>query len=384
MLRIFFLFSLVLSVDIISAQLVQNIILIDFESDKNNLTEETNTQIIQLGKELYRAKKVELCIQSKHLKKESPIYEKRIRSIKKILIREGVADSLIIIKAATDFEFYAVAKNNRDAFGYLIIYSKPYHRIIVKNDINNNPTNSKDTTIYLSNDIPIQLKLSEYLLADTMPEVAVIEPVNEVKNNANSEYRIMNDFEVRCHQVRQFSFLIPLSKGVQEKQMVIYRLDATGKKWHEHQHLGKQAYGKAEALLIPVSKSGIYRVAYIPKIKEQSIVLSMPKEYGIEEAKLIRTSDSLDIPLHKVMGGRALAFEVREELSNYVLNLSLIDQNGSKIPSINLILESCLTHKKADESLSKYESLKKIDGFKIPDYFYKLDPDFIHNTLTKK
>ncbi len=384
MLRNIFILSLVLSLGELSAQLVQNTTLIDFESGTHKLTEETNAQIIQFGKELYRSKKVELCIKPKYFKEETPIYEKRIRSIKKILIREGVTDSLIHIKAVTDFEFNAVAKNSREAFGYLNIYSKPYYKFNMKNDINNNSIISKDTTIYLGNDIPIQLKLSEYLLADTLPEVAVIERLDDVKNNASSEYRIMNDFEVRCHQVGQFSFLIPLTKGVQEKQMVIYRLDATGKKWHEHAHLGKQAYGKAEALLIPISKSGIYRVGYIPKIKEQSIVLSMPKEYGISEAKLIRRTDSLDIPLHKVLGGRALAFEVREELSNYALNLTLIDQNGIKIPSITLILEACLTHKKADESLSKYESLKKIEGFKIPDYFYKIDPDFINNTLTQK
>ena len=112
--------------------------------------------------------------------------------------------------------------------------------------------------------------------------------------------------------------------------------------------------------------------------------MSMPKEYGISEATLIRLTDSLNIPMHKVLGGRALAFEVREELSNYALNLNLIDQNGVKIPSINLILETCLNNKKTDESLSKNESLKKIEGFKIPEYFYKLDSEFINNTLTKK
>ncbi|MFN5318254.1 MAG: hypothetical protein ACK5CY_05395 [Bacteroidia bacterium] len=368
----------------LSAQLVQNTTLIDFESGTHKLTEETSSQIIQFSKELYRSKKVELCIKPKYFKENTPIYEKRIRSIKKILIREGVADSLITIKAANDFEFYAVAKNNRDAFGYLNIYSKPYYKLNRKSDINNSSVISRDTTIYLGNDIPIQLKLGDYLLADTMPDVTIIDKLNEVKNNAISEYRIMNDYEVKCNQVGQFSFLVPLTKGVQEKQMVIYRLDATGKKWHEHKHLGKQAYGKAEALLIPISKSGIYRVGYIPKIKEQSIVLRMPKEYGIYDATLIRLTDSLNIPMHKVLGGRALAFEVREELSNYALNLNLIDQNGVKIPSINLILETCLNNKKTDESLSKNESLKKIEGFKIPEYFYKLDSEFINNTLTKK
>ena len=382
MLRNIFIFSLWVSIGTLNAQYSKNTVLIDFEHNNHQLKKETTSQILQHSKELYRAVKVELLVQAKHFNTNLPIYEKKIRSIKKILIREGVADSIIVIKAANDYEFASVASQNREAFAYVNIYSKPYYKYKSQNSIN--VITSRDTTIYLATDIPIQLMLCDYLLADTLPEIQIIDKLNEIKNNASSEYRVMNDFEVTCNHVKNFSFLVPLSKGVHEKQMVIYRLDASGKKWHEHQHLGKQAFGKSEALLIPINKTGIYRVGYIPKIKEQSIVLTMPKKYGISEAKLIRRSDSLNIPVHTVMGGRSLAFEVREEFSNYALHLTMIDQNGIKLQPLNLILDACLNNKKSDESLSKHASLKKIEGFKIPDYFYKLDDDFTNNTLTNK
>jgi hypothetical protein len=374
------------STSIDTVKLKRDTIPIHFEREYLKPTENSLINIYGLSKEVYRSKKITLSVMPFFRRQsQEQITEQRLREMRKILVQEGAESSEIFDETLNEEQARKLYQSDRSTFCLLLIESYPYFKgtgaAFVASRAYEPP--DFDTLIYLASGIPISLSHKKYLAADTIPQVEQIVGNKFKQSLVNEEFEYLHDYKVQTHNLSEFCFIVPVVEGSSEKQMVVYQSDSTGVLWNKIPHNGKVSIGKAKALAVPVNGCGIYRIGFIPSKKENSYVIALPRDYGIIDASL-RRKDEIEIPVHKVLGSSALAFQIRNDPSEYVLNIKVLQADGRILLKEGIELGTCLKDKKADTSLGSNLSLRGIQGFTPPNCMYRITEEILQNNLVNR
>ena len=369
-----------------SIQLNRDTVPIYFEGTSEKLSESSLNSIYSQSNEIYRSKKLILYLTpSSRRTSQEETTNNRLRELHKILVQEGADLETITDETLEERQAQKLQQVDRSFFCLLTIESYPYFKgsgLFFGASRANEPPDF-DTLIYASSGIPLQLSHKTYLTLDSIPFVEQVIGNQFKQGIVSEEFQYLNDFNVQCDNRTKFCFIIPIAEGLSEKQMVVYKRDSTGLYWDKIQHKGKIAIGKKKALAIPVNSSGIYRVGCISNKKEQSYVINLPEKYGLIKAKLLR-KDAFEIPTYKVFGASALAFQITNDADEYVLDLELVQADGSVIIREGIPLNTCLKDKKSNPSLGNTPSLRGIPGFKAPDCTFSIPLEMFQNNLVNR
>jgi hypothetical protein len=374
------------STSIDTAKVKRDTIPIHFEGESLKPTDNSLNDLYGLSKEVYRSQKITLLVTPFFSRQsQAQITEQRLRELNKLLVQEGAESTEIFNESLNEGQALKLQQKDRTIFCLLLIESAPYFKgsgAFYGSSRAYEPPDF-DTLIYLSSNVPIRLSHKAYLAADTIPQVEQIVG-NQFKHGlVHDEFKFLHDYKVQTHDLSEFCFLVPTEEGMSEKQMVIYQSDSSGLIWSKIPHKGIVAFGKAKAIAVPVIGSGIYRIGFIPPKQEKCYVIALPKEYGIIDASIMR-KDNVEIPVNKVMGNSALAFKIINDPSDYTLNIKLLQADGRILIKDGIELNKCLQDKKSDNSLEKNASLRGIDGFKSPDFKYRITEEILQNNLVTR
>ena len=363
-----------------STKLSRDSICISFEGNSTKPTQEALQSVYRLSNELFRSTLVKVDVLPAYRRpSQEQITDKRLSELRKVLIQEGVDVANLSDETLDDRNAVILQRKDRNVFCLITIESKPYFKRKWSAFVQREEPDV-DTMVFLSSGIPINVGHRAYLAADTMPDIVRLEEPKYRQQKLKAEFEILHDYQVNIGSLKRFSFLIPFPEGKAEKQMVVYKSDSTGAVWKQIDHSGKVALGKGKALSIPVSEAGIYRVGYIDRDREQSVLLSMPKGYGVQSAKLYR-SDGLEIPIQSAMGGTALAFQLHADASRYTITVKVVQADGRIIERIELPLAACMVDKVSDSSLGANSTLRTLFGSSIPNHRFRLPLDMLQNNL---
>jgi hypothetical protein len=368
--------AVVLTTD--SSEINRDTLRIAFEGNSKKPTEESLSGLYRLSNEMLRATKVKILVLPYYRSpSQAEITERRLRELQKILLQEGVEETVWIEETLDEEKGNRLHRNDRSLFCLLAIESKPYFKggyYGTLNETNEEP--DRDTIVYLSSGIPLQLKRKAYLAVDTLPEIARISGQKLLQEIEGEEFEIYHDYQIRRNKLKDYSFLLPAPEGKSDKQLLVFRCDSVGSAWKQIRHNGKVKLGKAQLLSVPVSDAGIYRVGCVSSNQNQCVILSMPRGYGLLSAELWR-NDDLKIPVHIVLGKSALAFRIAEQESRYTLKLQIMHTDGRIVLLDGIPLSNCLADKVNESSLSGSESLRAIQGFRIPNYRFSMPLEII-------
>jgi hypothetical protein len=374
------------STSIDTTKLKRDTIPIHFEGESLKPTENSLNSIYELSKEVYRSKRIILSVMPFFRRQsQEQITEQRLHEMRKILVQEGVETTEIFDETLNEEQARKLYQSDRSTFCLLLIESYPYFKgagVSFGASRANEPPDF-DTLIYLGSSVPIRLSHKKYLAADIIPQVEQINGNKFKQGLVHEEFEYLHDYKVQTHDLSEFCFIVPVVEGVSEKQMVVYQSDSTGVLWTKIPHKGKVSFGKAKALAVPVNGSGIYRIGFIPSKQENSYVMALPRDYGIINASIIR-KDEIEIPVHKVLGSSALAFQIRNDPSEYVLNIKVLQADGRILLKEGIELGTCLKDKKADTSLGSNASLRSIQGFMPPNCIYRITEEIFQNNLVTR